>query len=79
MHYIPGLRICVDAETEIIGIDDTEIGEFAYDYVGVEAELEQFTHFVNATGTAREPEQVHRRPYSKEMAASLSSEPRVSR
>ncbi|KAF8500616.1 ammonium transporter [Gautieria morchelliformis] len=40
MHYIPGLRMRVSSpEAEIIGIDDAEMGEFAYDYVGIDAEL----------------------------------------
>lgn len=40
MHYIPGLRISLSsAEAEIIGIDDAEMGEFAYDYVGLATEI----------------------------------------
>ena len=39
MHYVPGLRLRVPEETEIIGIDECEMGEFAYDYVGFETEL----------------------------------------
>ncbi|KAJ3533490.1 hypothetical protein NMY22_g7315 [Coprinellus aureogranulatus] len=39
MHYIPGLRLRVNEETEIVGIDEIDMGEFAYDYVGVEREL----------------------------------------
>ncbi|KAI9711601.1 MAG: ammonium transporter Amt1 [Candelaria pacifica] len=33
MNHIPGLRLRVSEEEEIIGIDDAEIGEFAYDFV----------------------------------------------
>jgi ammonia channel protein AmtB len=39
MHYIPGLRIRVKEEAEIFGIDDAEMGEIAYDYVALEAEI----------------------------------------
>jgi len=39
MHFIPGCRLRIDEESEIIGIDDAEMGEFAYDYVAVDAEL----------------------------------------
>lgn len=41
MHFFPGgwLRLRCDEETEILGVDDAEMGEFAYDYVGIEAEL----------------------------------------
>jgi len=44
MHYIPGLRLRVDEETEILGIDDAEMGEFAYDYVGMEQEINLYPH-----------------------------------
>ncbi|KAI0933355.1 hypothetical protein AcV5_005518 [Taiwanofungus camphoratus] len=33
MHFIPGLRLRVKIEDEVNGIDFTEMGEFAYDYV----------------------------------------------
>jgi Amt family ammonium transporter len=39
MHYIPGLRLRVPEETEIVGIDASEMGEFAYDYVELRTEL----------------------------------------
>lgn len=39
MHFIPGLRIRSSEEAEILGIDDAEMGEFAYDYVGLEQEI----------------------------------------
>ena len=42
MHFIPGLRLHVPEETERIGIDECEMGEFAYDYVGLETELRPF-------------------------------------
>ena len=39
MHYIPGLRLRVDEETEIVGIDQADMGEFAYDYVELTREV----------------------------------------
>lgn len=36
MHFVPGLRLRASEEAEILGIDDTEMGEFAYDYVGLD-------------------------------------------
>ena len=39
MHLIPGLELRTDEDSEILGIDDAEMGEFAYDYVGLEAEI----------------------------------------
>jgi Amt family ammonium transporter len=56
MHYIPGLSLRCDKEAEIVGIDDYEMGEFAYDYVGLQQEvggLEQIE--TKATNGGREP------------------------
>ncbi|KAL5514519.1 hypothetical protein ACEPAG_1835 [Sanghuangporus baumii] len=39
LHFIPGLRLRCNEETEILGVDDAELGEFAYDYVGLDAEI----------------------------------------
>lgn len=33
MNLVPGLSLRVTAEEEEIGVDDAELGEFAYDYV----------------------------------------------
>ncbi|KII84515.1 hypothetical protein PLICRDRAFT_45863 [Plicaturopsis crispa FD-325 SS-3] len=55
MHFIPFLRIRCSEETEIIGVDDAELGEFAYDYVGLDAELGPKHTYVGATGGSREP------------------------
>jgi Amt family ammonium transporter len=39
MHFVPFLRLRADEDAEILGIDDAEMGEYAYDYVGIETEL----------------------------------------
>ncbi|KAF8489723.1 ammonium transporter [Russula emetica] len=39
MHFIPGLSLRCDEEAEIVGIDDYDMGEFSYDYVGLEQDL----------------------------------------
>ncbi|KAJ6576086.1 ammonium transporter [Mycena vulgaris] len=39
MHFIPTLRLRSTEEEELLGIDDTEMGEYAYDYVGLEQEI----------------------------------------
>ncbi|KAF6814595.1 ammonium transporter [Colletotrichum musicola] len=39
MNMIPGLRLRATEEAEILGIDDAEIGEFAYDYVELTREV----------------------------------------
>lgn len=33
MNMIPGLSLRASEEAEIVGIDEAEIGEFAYDFV----------------------------------------------
>ena len=33
MNLVPGLRLRASEEAEVLGMDDAEIGEFAYDYV----------------------------------------------
>ncbi|KAI5994898.1 ammonium transporter AmtB-like domain-containing protein [Pisolithus orientalis] len=58
MHYVPGLRLRCDEETEIIGVDDAEMGEFAYDYVGLDTEIPirgEYNSTPTATGGSREP------------------------
>ena len=33
MNLLPGLRLRTSEEAEVLGMDDAEVGEFAYDYV----------------------------------------------
>jgi Amt family ammonium transporter len=35
INYIPGLRLRASEEAELLGMDDDQMGEFAYDYVEV--------------------------------------------
>lgn len=39
INLIPGMHLRAPESAEILGIDDTEIGEFAYDYVELTREL----------------------------------------
>lgn len=39
LNMIPGLKIRASEDAEILGIDDAEIGEFAYDYVELTREV----------------------------------------
>jgi Amt family ammonium transporter len=58
MHFVPGLRLRASEEDEILGIDDAEMGEFAYDHVGIESEISpkcDANRQVTASGGAREP------------------------
>ena len=66
MHFIPGLRLRASEEAEILGIDDAEMGEFAYDYVGIDAGathmFQDDTHShgnVPPTTGGREPHHMH--------------------
>jgi len=58
MHFIPGLRLRADEEDEILGIDEAQMGEYAYDYVGIDPELtpkHDYNLDMVASGSAREP------------------------
>ncbi|TEB33117.1 ammonium transporter [Coprinellus micaceus] len=74
MHYIPGLRLRVSEETEIVGIDEIDMGEFAYDYVGIERELRPV---VAAGFTSPEPGQ-HERNMEQHYLEGVESEKRSS-
>lgn len=39
LDHIPGLSLRVSEAAEVMGIDDSEIGEFAYDYVELMREV----------------------------------------
>lgn len=57
LHYIPGCRLRASDEAEILGIDDAEMGEFAYDYVGLDQEPgHTIDTSVSAVGGSREPD-----------------------
>ena len=40
MNLVPGLSLRVSAEEEEIGLDDGELGEFAYDYVEIRRQID---------------------------------------
>jgi len=44
MHYTPGLKLKVSEEVELLGIDEADMGELAYDYVALEPEIGTFVH-----------------------------------
>lgn len=49
MHFLPTLRLRASEEAELLGIDDAEMGEYAYDYVGLEQEI-QIEHELEGAG-----------------------------
>ena len=59
MHFIPGLSLRASEQAEILGIDDAEMGEFAYDYVGLDQEIGHTLETIGAVGGAREPDHQH--------------------
>jgi ammonium transporter, Amt family len=67
IRYAPGpLSLRCNDEAEIVGIDDYEMGEFAYDYVGIEQDLGMKDvegglekERINATSGGREPRHHH--------------------
>ncbi|KAK0219906.1 ammonium transporter [Armillaria fumosa] len=64
MHFIPGCRLRlnedVSEEAQAVGMDDYDMGEFAYDYVGLEQELAgEDKDALGATTGGREPHHVH--------------------
>lgn len=59
MHFIPGLRLRATDEAELVGIDDAEMGEYAYDYVGLETEIHTGGDMEMATDGGREPQHHH--------------------
>ncbi|KAL6358072.1 hypothetical protein LRP88_08252 [Fusarium phalaenopsidis] len=63
MNLIPGLRLRVSEEAEILGIDDAEIGEFAYDYVELTREVVNDVEGEAGSRYSADPTAFH--PYEK--------------
>jgi Amt family ammonium transporter len=61
MNLIPGLTLRATEEAEILGIDDAEIGEFAYDYVELTREV---LNDVDGEGASVYSAEVHQAHYS---------------
>jgi Amt family ammonium transporter len=49
LNLVPGLSLRVSAEEEEVGLDDCQLGEFAYDYVEVTRHVAGSTHSVETT------------------------------
>lgn len=47
INFIPGLRLRASDEAELLGMDDDQLGEFAYDYVEVRRDYLAWTPRVN--------------------------------
>jgi Amt family ammonium transporter len=72
MHFIPGLRLRVSEETEDVGIDESDMGEFAYDYVGLESDTRPLIT-QRATATAMNMDPHSENHYMKERGSQGSA------
>jgi len=58
MNLIPGLSLRVSAEEEELGLDDAQLGEFAYDYVELARSAAEAYHGeapASSQGSIKEP------------------------
>jgi len=76
MHFIPFMRLRADENSELIGIDESQMGEFAYDYVGLDSEVPLLGDTASATGGGREPQHanVHESEHASNEKRSIPSE-----
>jgi ammonium transporter, Amt family len=51
MNLVPGLSLRVDMEEEEVGLDEAQIGEFAYDYVELRREFSDVILGVERSGS----------------------------
>ncbi|KAJ7116647.1 ammonium transporter [Mycena epipterygia] len=72
MHYIPGLRLRVSEETEELGMDESDMGEYAYDYIGLESETRPLVSH-RATATAMNMDAHSENHYMKERGSQGSA------
>jgi len=75
MHFIPFTRLRADEASELIGIDETQMGEYAYDYVGLDSEV-PLNDTGSITGGGREPQHgnVHEGEHASNEKRSIPSE-----
>jgi Amt family ammonium transporter len=59
MHFVPFCRLRADETSELIGIDESQMGEYAYDYVGLDSEVPLLGDTGSITGGGREPQHSH--------------------
>ena len=71
------MRLRVDEDSELIGVDESQMGEYAYDYVGLDSEVPLLGSTTSATGGGREPQHgnLHDTEHSSKERRSSLSEP----
>lgn len=72
MNLIPGLSLRASEEAEILGIDDAEIGEFAYDYVELTREVLNDVSDTASKYSGREPTTPS--PHHEKMRSSVAND-----
>ncbi|CUM67707.1 uncharacterized protein PRCAT00005410001 [Priceomyces carsonii] len=82
INFIPGLQLRVDYNAEEMGIDEDQIGEFAYDYVEVRRDFLDWgnpaspqTHYENidTPESVTEAEEPHQEPESSNSSTNAST------
>ena len=76
MHFTPFCRLRVDETSELVGIDESQMGEYAYDYVGLDSEVPLIGDTASVTGGGREPQHsnVHEGEQASNEKRSIPSE-----
>jgi len=76
MHFTPFCRLRADETSELIGIDEAQMGEYAYDYVGLDSEVPLPSDTASVTGGGREPQhsQMHEVERASNEKRSIPSE-----
>ncbi len=76
INYIPGLHLRASEEAELLGMDDDQLGEFAYDYVEVRRDYLAWTPATDEPEKSKSninPQDRHGIPEHSEMANGHSS------
>ncbi|GAA5908498.1 hypothetical protein JCM5296_004777 [Sporobolomyces johnsonii] len=62
INLIPGCKFRVDEEGEIIGVDEVELGEFAYDFVHIRREVDSSQGLPRVATSHVKPASIHSYP-----------------
>lgn len=59
MNLIPGMSLRVTSEDEDIGVDDCQLGEFAYDYVEIKRHFSDTHASASGSGSGSSSSSTH--------------------
>jgi len=71
INYIPGLHLRASEEAELLGMDDDQLGEFAYDYVEVRRDYLAWTPAKDEPEKQENPVEPHERHGIQEHSQAL--------